>query len=547
MSESKNNNLQLEKISLLPAIFLCIIQLGTITDNTALLNASSAIASTFHTDISQIQIANIMYPLMAGGIMVAGGFLGKIIGWKRLVQIGLLVLVIGEILVVISPTITIFVYVARVLVGIGASLAIPAILGLITVLYKNKQQAVVFGLIAATIAFASAIAPVITGYIIVYLSWEIAFVLVILLFAISFFYISFFIRKDNLPNTKKSFDFMGLLLLFFGLCITIMGLSNIVKWGLITPRKAPFTIFSYSPVLLFVIVGIALLVLLFYWERSLEKRKGVDKVLIPVEFITNRQTLSAVSMNAFIYLSLGGGIFMIFIFLQLFFNATAITTGYVMMVFAVGMVPFSIFTPQLAGNFSPRLICISGILISFLGCIAVGYGISATGGVEILFYIGMFVLGIGSGLVASQSSFITAASIKDKKLASQSSGLQGAMRNIGQAASIAIISAVYISIFTYSVKNDINGTKTLSSNLRQKVKQMEVIPVSDKKTVLKILKTKYSLPVKEGKEVFNMYWKSSVDAFRYSCLILGIIMLLFILFAKDITSEKLKVLQQAKE
>ena len=113
MTKEENTNLQLEKVSLWPAIFLCLIQLGAITDNTALLNASSAIADTFRTDISQIQIANIMYPLMAGGIMVAGGFLGKIIGWKRLVQIGLLVFIIGEILVVISPTITIFVYVAR--------------------------------------------------------------------------------------------------------------------------------------------------------------------------------------------------------------------------------------------------------------------------------------------------------------------------------------------------------------------------------------------------------------------------------------------------
>ena len=314
-----------------------------------------------------------------------------------------------------------------------------------------------------------------------------------------------------------------------------------------SPVKPPFTLFNCSPVLLFIIVGIILLVLLFYWEKSLENKKGIDKVLIPIEFIVNKQTFSAVLMNAFIYLALGGGIFMIFIFLQMFFNATAITTGYVMMVFAIGMVPFSIFTPQLGGNFSPRMICISGIIISFFGCVAIGYGISATGGVEILFYIGMVVLGAGSGLVASQSSFITAASIKDKKLASQSSGLQGAMRNIGQAASLAIISAVYISIFTYLAKSDISNSKNLSSELKQKIQHMKIIPVSSRETVTKILKTEYSLPEAEGKKVVNMYWKSSVAAFRYSCLVLGILMLLFILFAKDITSEKLKIIQQAKE
>ena len=55
MSGINENNLQIEKISLWPAIFFCIIQLGTMTYNTALLNASLAIAETFHIDIAQIR------------------------------------------------------------------------------------------------------------------------------------------------------------------------------------------------------------------------------------------------------------------------------------------------------------------------------------------------------------------------------------------------------------------------------------------------------------------------------------------------------------
>ncbi len=41
------NNIQKERITLWPAMLFCLIQFCTVTDNVALMNASSAIAATF--------------------------------------------------------------------------------------------------------------------------------------------------------------------------------------------------------------------------------------------------------------------------------------------------------------------------------------------------------------------------------------------------------------------------------------------------------------------------------------------------------------------
>ncbi len=546
MNEIKNSKPQEDNISLWPAIFFCLIQLCTVTDNSALMNASSAIADTFKANVAELQAANIMYPLMAGSIMIAAGFLGNVLGWKRLMQAGLVILAAGELLSVISPNITIFVYGARTLVGIGASLSIPAILGLITIMYKKKQQAVVFGLIAGTIALASALAPVISGLIIVYLNWQTVFVILVVLFLTSLGYVSFCIKTEQNNNSKKSIDFTGFILLFIGLCIFIMGLMGIVKWGLINPVTPPFTILGYSPCILFVVVGAAILWLLLKYEWKREKNKGVDTVLIPKAFIKNRQTFSSLSMSAFIYLTMGGAIFLMFIFLQIFFNANAVKTGLVMVIFAAGMIPFSIFTPQFGGNFSPRAICTSGIIISAVGCICIGFGISVHG-IGILFYLGLLLLGIGSGLVASQANFITATSITDKRLASQSSGMQGAMRNIGQAVSIAVISAVFLIAFNVYLKASLAESKNFNKEFKEKIIKLKVIPTSERNTVIKILKTKYSVSEDEIKKFLSIYWNSSVDAFRFANVTLAVILLLFLFLAKDICSDKLKDILKQKE
>ncbi|MCP4180398.1 MAG: MFS transporter [bacterium] len=545
MMELMNNNLQKEKISLWPAIIFSFIQLGTMADNTALLNASSAIAITYHASVSEIQVSNIMYPLMAGSIMITGGILGKMYGWKKLLQCGLVILIIGELLAVLSPNITVFVYCARVLVGIGASLTIPAVLGLITVLYKKKQQAAVFGLIAATIAFSTAASPEVSGFIIVYLNWESVFILLIALFSVCFIYVSFCLKKDNVSCIKKSFDYIGLLLLFIGLCSLIMGVLNIYKWGFIHPNIPPFTLFGYSPCLPFILVGIVLIVIFLKWERRFENKKGVDFVLIPSIFIKNKQIFSSVLMNAYVFFPLGGTVFLMFLFLQLYLNLSAISTGFVMLVFAVGMVPFSILTPILGKNFSPRTICIFGVLISVSGNIVFGFGINSLYKIGLLFYFGLFILGIGTGLVASQANYIVSASIKDKKLASQSSGIQGAMRNIGTVISVALIGVIFISVLTFSMKNSVSESSIINNNIKQQIISLENIQPHSYKTFQKILKTKYKLSDRSRQNIISLYAHASLFAFKITNIVFGIIMFLFIYFAKDICSEKLKLLQQS--
>ena len=167
-------------------IILCMVQIGTTCDTSILANAMSALAHAFHASIAQIQLANIIYPLVTGALMILGGVLGIRIGWKRLLIIGNLILALGELVAYFSPTMVVFTFVARVLVGIGASLAIPATIGIVMVVYKGQMRAIAFASLAAANGIASALGPILGGWIIVAANWRDNYIWLTALFILLF-------------------------------------------------------------------------------------------------------------------------------------------------------------------------------------------------------------------------------------------------------------------------------------------------------------------------------------------------------------------------
>ena len=69
-------------------ILFCLVQIVISADNGILNNATASLVESFHTNINAVQLANSFYPLVAGSFMIAGGLIGMIIGWKKLLKVG---------------------------------------------------------------------------------------------------------------------------------------------------------------------------------------------------------------------------------------------------------------------------------------------------------------------------------------------------------------------------------------------------------------------------------------------------------------------------
>ena len=76
-----------EKFLVLPIIVSILAQMGTSGDNGALGLANQQLVDVLGATTPDIQLANMVYSLMAGAFMAAGGQ-GTIIGWRTNFRLG---------------------------------------------------------------------------------------------------------------------------------------------------------------------------------------------------------------------------------------------------------------------------------------------------------------------------------------------------------------------------------------------------------------------------------------------------------------------------
>lgn len=95
-------------------------------------------------------------------------------------------------------------------------------------------------------------------------------------------------------------------------------------------------------------------------------------------------------------------------------------------------------------------------------------------GVSWLMYFGLFFFGAGQGFVASQSSNIIAGAVNARD-AQQSSGIQTATRNVGQAIGVAILGVVMLFSVTGTFKDAALGSSDLSPTAKAAISQQASI------------------------------------------------------------------------
>ena len=511
-----------------PLAIFCVMQIGTSSDNSVLGNATAALLTSLHTSVTAIQISNTIYPLIAGAFMIVFGVVGLIWGWKRLLQIGVLLLVVAETVAFLSPNMLVLTYVARTLAGFGASMLIPAILGFVVNIYNHQEQLLAFGMIAAANGIAAAVGPIVGGWIIDTYGWRFAFLALAILFSLTFL-CSFFVR--DIPKLKKipKFDFIGMILIVSSLLLCIYGLLQINQWGLIRPVHALFTLIGLSPCLFFIVAGMLVFWCFVCWEKHAEAQGKT--VLLPKIFRQTAAVRSGLYMTSLTFFILGSFNFVIVTFLQIVINYNAIQTGLVLMIYAVGMVLFSVGTPILNKCPAPRRICRIGIVVSAIACVFLAAGLQ-TSATDPWLLVGLFIAGSGSGLLASQASIVITTSIP-ANYAEQSGGIQGAVRNIGQAMGIALLGMVLIASLTYSVKVKTAVTPYLDVSLKHQVELVKNVPFISNHQVKQLL-LKKNIPVAERTELIQINEQSRLIAARIAILVLGMLILLFMFFTNGL-------------
>lgn len=459
-----------ERFALLPIIVLVLAQMGTTGDNGALSLAASALTHDLGATTSEIQLANMVYPLMGGAFMIAGGLAGTIIGWKRTFRIGAGLCALGEVGCALAPNMMTFIWVGRVLVGFGASFLIPSLLGLIPLLYQGHNRTVAFGCIGAASGL-SALLPLVLGVVMEAAGMHVTF-LVLAAYFLVVLAASQGLSHVHQVDEKLKFDFLGVTLAAVGLFMFLVGVSSISSWGIVAPFEAcPFTIFGISPALPLAACGVVVLIVLVHVEKGVEEKNGV--ALLPRSFLKTPQVLAGLVANALTFFFMGVQSILMAPYLQLVAGWSPVDVGMISIITGVPTFALALGIPKLAPHANPRQVIQAGYVIMAAALAIMGFSVTINGCSAFGVYLGAFVAGVGAGTVSSHSSNVVALAVSDRD-ASQSGGIQTTMRNVGQAVGVALLGAVLLLGITGQVRAGALSDPTISPSVGEQVSQMSI-------------------------------------------------------------------------
>lgn len=415
-----------------PLIALILAQVGTTSDNAAMNIAVAQLSSQLGASLGDIQVANTVYALVAGAFMIAGGMLGVALGWRKTLRIGLVLAVAGEACAALAPDMLAFTWGGRLIMGLGASLVTPAVLGFVPGLFKGRRRAIAFGAIAGAAAI-STLSPLALGALMDGAGFRMTFGVLGLYFVLVLASTALLPALRS-PGRPARLDGAGTALAALGLGMFLFGVSRVSAWGVVAPTSGcPFALFGISPALPLAACGLVLLAVLVPVERRIERVHG--SALIPRSFIESRPVRAGLVAVALPFFYMGAQGMVITPHLQLVAGFSALQTGVFSLLSALPIFVLATFLPKLAPHLSSRLIIRGGFAAMAAACGLIALGVTSDGVGPALF-AGVCLGGLGVGAVNSQANNAVASAVTGRD-AQQSGGMQGAARNIGMALGTA--------------------------------------------------------------------------------------------------------------
>ena len=470
--------------------------------------------------------------------MLSGGKLGDIWGRHRAFRIGSVIYGAGSLITALAPSLFVLLFGWSLVEGLGAILVIPAIASLAAINYNGKDRVVAFSILGATTGLAAAVGPIIGGAVTTYLSWRYVFasetVIMVGVILVSG-------RIHDVKGKKKiSFDFVGAVLAAFGLASIVFGALQSKTWGWVSPIAPPsingkeIAPFGISPVAYLILIGIIILWLFFWWQRKLEteNRNPLLKVsLLKLDVL--RSGLSTFMSQYFVIAAL---FFVIPVYLQTILGYDALKTGLKLIPISIGLILFSALGSRLAAKKAVRKIVRWGQL-----CMAVG-AFLVLGSIEpqlrgVLFWIGLFTVGAGFGLLASQLGNVNMSAVKKADTA-EVGGLQGTFQNLGSSFGTALAGSIFMLILTSGFVSSIQSSNTLSQQAKTQItsqasKGLQIVSQNQAYELV----TAHGGSASTAKTVSGLYEDSQVKVLKDAVFVVFAIALLSLVFSRNLPAK----------
>lgn len=447
------------------------LALAIIIIDTTLLNVSLRnIIVDLNTNFTQIQWVITIYTLTLAAFTITGGRLGDLFGRKRMFMLGAILFAIGSYIASISTNINMLLVGESIIEGIGAALMMPATASLLVSNFEGRDRAVAFAFFGAVAGGASAIGPILGGWLTTEHSWRWGFrinIFIVLILLIG----SVLIKEAADRLEKKQIDWLGVLLSSTGLLALVFGIIQSSDYGWWF-AKQNFDVFnvditpvglSITPIA--IALGLALLIAFGWWQKY---REDAGKTpLVSLHLFENRQFVSGMLVTTAVSLSLTGIIFVLPIYYQVVHGLDAFQTGKALFPLSLAVFIASPAALMVAKRLKPKPIIIIGLSIIAVA-IAVIMSRLTTGANVNSLIPGLVLFGVGMGLVQSQINNLTLSAV-DTNLSGEASGVNNTMRQVGASFGAALIGAALFANIATQIGVKITADEAIPSQSKDRI------------------------------------------------------------------------------
>lgn len=501
------------------SLIVMSLALAIIIIDTTLLNVSlGTIIRELKTNIQSLQWVITAYSLTLAALTITGGRIGDLFGRKKMFVLGAIIFAIGSFIASISNNIPTLLIGESIIEGIGAALMMPATASLLVANFRGRDRAVAFGVWGGIAGAASAIGPILGGFLTTHYSWRWGFrinVVVAALLVIG----SMIVKESRDEEERPTLDFIGVILSAVGLLGIVFGIIESSTYGWWTAKEVfiigghALRFGSLSIVPVSILIGIVFVLLFLRWQNVVARRGGTP--LVSLSLFRNRQFVSGMLTTAVQSLGMTGLVFSLPVFFQAVRKLDAFHTGLTLLPMSITVLIVAPLGVILVKKFVPKYVIIAGLFINTLGAWLM-YSRISIDATAMTLAPALVVYGIGMGLVMAQIGNLTLSAVSVQQ-AGEASGVNNTLRQIGTSFGSAIIGAILLT--------------SLATNMSNGIKNSTLVPEAAKPAIVQALSSQQAniefsngvqlgpnIPPAVTKEIEHIAAVSTTEATKQSLL-----------------------------
>jgi len=341
-------------------VLICIAQLMVVLDSTIANVALRFIQQDLHITQANLQWVVTGYALAFGGLLLLGGRLGDLYGRRRIFMIGVALFAIASGLGGFAQNEAMLLS-SRALQGLGAALASPTALALITTTFPagpSRNRA--FSVYAAMSGIGGAIGLLLGGWLTGLTphlfgtaidGWRLTFLINVPIGLLAAYFAPKVLNESE--SHPGQLDLPGALTGTLGLVALVYGISHAG-----TTNAAGHTQWTAPETVISVVAGLVLLISFIMIERR------VEHPLLPLRILANRTRATAFVTMMIVPAAMFAMFFFLSLFVQNVMGYTPLQAGVSFLPFPFAMVIGATISSKLASKVDPRFIAGTGTLLA---------------------------------------------------------------------------------------------------------------------------------------------------------------------------------------